>query len=279
MALRRALSSGAMQLNRCTWLGLGLEAGSPTAHTVAAGWASGETQSRFSASFSRPQHRHALSYHSAAFGYANGRFNVTDAKSSTSAARALAQPYRQCQTSAQPPAIPDEDWQLEYSGVVSSTVRTLKMVSIATATLSLMGSPLYIVATMDGQYTAAKIMAASGFTCFGLFTTGLLHWFVGPYVHKLWYHAPSEQVKVQMLNIFARPRELVFNIADVRHPEGISPLQTFEANGRTMFVDEATFENKELLEKLTPASPFDMDAGETDEKKDTDRGPTGPVNP
>lgn len=55
---------------------------------------------------------------------------------------------------------------------MSTTIRTLKMVSIATASLSLVGSPIYIMATMDGQYTAVKVMAASGFTLFGLFTTG-----------------------------------------------------------------------------------------------------------
>lgn len=37
-------------------------------------------------------------------------------------------------------------------------------------------------------------------------TAGLLHWFVGPYVHKLWFHAPSERVKVQVLSVFAQPR-------------------------------------------------------------------------
>lgn len=33
---------------------------------------------------------------------------------------------------------------------------------------------------------------------------GLLHWFVGPYVHKLWHNAPSKQVKVEMRNVFVQ---------------------------------------------------------------------------
>lgn len=61
---------------------------------------------------------------------------------------------------------------------------------------------------------------------------------------------------------------MVFSLSDVGHPEGISPLQTFQAQGRTLFVDEATFENKELLEKLTPPSPYDMDPEGSAEKKD-----------
>ena len=60
----------------------------------------------------------------------------------------------------------------------------------------------------------------------------------------------------------------MFNLSDVQHPEGIAPLQTFQDKGRTMFVDEATFENKELLEKLTPPSPFDIDPNAIEEKKE-----------
>jgi hypothetical protein len=66
-------------------------------------------------------------------------------------------------------------WELMYEGAVSKSVRTLKMVSMATAVMSLIGSPAYLYMTLDGQYTAVKIMAATGFTCFGLFTTGTRH--------------------------------------------------------------------------------------------------------
>lgn len=34
---------------------------------------------------------------------------------------------------------------------------------------------------------------------------GLLHWFLGPYVHKLWHDERSGRIKVQMLSIFAQP--------------------------------------------------------------------------
>lgn len=69
-----------------------------------------------------------------------------------------------------PPA--EQQWELEYEGLVSSTIRTLKLVSITTAVLSLIGSPTYLYYTLDGSYSAVKVLAASGFMCFGLFTTG-----------------------------------------------------------------------------------------------------------
>jgi hypothetical protein len=65
------------------------------------------------------------------------------------------------------------EWVLEYEGAVSTTIRTLKMVSITTATLSLLGGPAYLSYTLDGSYTAAKVIAATGFMCFGVFTTGV----------------------------------------------------------------------------------------------------------
>jgi hypothetical protein len=66
----------------------------------------------------------------------------------------------------------EQQWQLEYQGVVSVAIRSLKLVSITTAVLSLIGSPAYLYYTLDSGYTAVKVLAASGFTCFGLFTTG-----------------------------------------------------------------------------------------------------------
>lgn len=86
-------------------------------------------------------------------------------------------------------------------------------------------------------------------------------------------HSPPHEWKACFLCILRQLqrlhcREIVFSISDVGHPEGIAPLQTFQARGRTLFLDEASFENKELLEKLTPPSPFDMEPDGSAPKKD-----------
>jgi hypothetical protein len=58
---------------------------------------------------------------------------------------------------------------------VSSTIRTLKFVSISTALLTLIGSPLYLSQVLGtSDYAVAKVASATGFTLFGLFTTGVL---------------------------------------------------------------------------------------------------------
>lgn len=57
-------------------------------------------------------------------------------------------------------------------------------------------------------------------------------------------------------------RHLEFRLEDVQAPDSIAPLQTFQAAGRVLYIDDATFANKELLEKLTPTTPFDLQGGD-----------------
>lgn len=91
---------------------------------------------------------------------------------------------------AAPATAPPQDkdgWALEYEGTVSTSIRTLKMVSITTAGMALLGCPPYLYLTLDGTYTAVKIMSAVGFSSFGLFTTGahLTHGVLNPFVVAL----------------------------------------------------------------------------------------------
>ena len=89
-----------------------------------------------------------------------------------SAAACATAPDRPASSSA-----PDEHgWSLEYQGTVSTTIRTLKAVSITTAGMALLGCPPYLYFTLDGTYTALKVLSAVGFSSFGVFTTGAALW-------------------------------------------------------------------------------------------------------
>jgi hypothetical protein len=62
-------------------------------------------------------------------------------------------------------------------------------------------------------------------------------------------------------------RVMEFQLSAIEEPDSISPLQTFAVHGRTLYVDGSTFENKELLEELVPASPYTPpDQAEDDEE-------------
>ena len=71
-------------------------------------------------------------------------------------------------------------------------------------------------------------------------------------------------------------RELVFKLDSVTPPTGYAPLQTFDAAGRTLYVDSNHFEDKELLALLSPPNEYEMPtamssevpAAKAEEKKD-----------
>lgn len=70
-------------------------------------------------------------------------------------------------------------------------------------------------------------------------------------------------------------RRLTFALESVQPPDSISPLQTFQAGGRTLFVDDQSFENKELLAALSPPDPLVKDL----QKASQEQGSATPGGP
>jgi hypothetical protein len=68
-------------------------------------------------------------------------------------------------------------------------------------------------------------------------------------------------------------RTMTFSIDDIRAAESISPLQTFQVQGKTLFIDEATFENKYLLSLLLPADPLAVHVQEAADGQTSDDVP------
>jgi len=93
---------------------------------------------------------------------------------------------------------------------------------------------------------AARAFAAAGIAGFGLFTTGLLHWFVGPYVHELKLREKdSEEIEVTTLDVLGRRRETLLPLTKITPPpEGsIHPQATFcdSRTGKLYYVDVENF--------------------------------------
>jgi hypothetical protein len=51
---------------------------------------------------------------------------------------------------------------------------------------------------------------------------------------------------------------LEFQLSDIKEPDSIAPLQTLAVHGKVLYIDDKTFENKGLLEKLVPVSQYSM---------------------
>ena len=83
-------------------------------------------------------------------------------------------------------------------------------------------------------------------------TTGALHWFVSPYVHRLKWRPGADNVEVEMMTWMATSTWKSVRFADVEPPRTQRPFVSFRADGEFYFVDGEHFKDKRLLARLTP---------------------------
>jgi len=104
---------------------------------------------------------------------------------------------------------------------------------------------------------AARATAAVGIAGFGLFTTGLLHWFVGPYVHELTWRRKGEssssggsdedgdRIEVTTLDVLGRKSTRSLPLSRVAAPPdgSIHPQATFSDSetGKLYYIDVDNF--------------------------------------
>ncbi|KAJ4978972.1 hypothetical protein NE237_009752 [Protea cynaroides] len=145
-----------------------------------------------------------------------------------------------------------EDTGVVYHGPISSTIKKVKLLSLSTCCLSVSLGPVITFMTSADMNVILKGAVASSVIFLSASTTGALHWFVSPYVHKLRWQPGSDSFEVEMMSWLGTyvPRTLKF--ADIRHPDTNRPYVTFKANGDFYFVDTEHCQNKALLARLTP---------------------------
>lgn len=141
----------------------------------------------------------------------------------------------------------------EYLAPFSDAVRRVKALSVASLGITCFGAPI-LVALQDGASMSLGAKAGIAVTLmgFGSFTTGLLHWFASPYARSLRYDRATQMISIETLNFFAQKRQDSFHISEVEATESLSPVSTFQARGRTYYVDPNFFTDKQLLALLSP---------------------------
>ncbi|XP_068635390.1 uncharacterized protein [Aristolochia californica] len=139
-----------------------------------------------------------------------------------------------------------------YQGPISSTIKKVKLLSLSTCCLSISLGPVITFMTAPEMNVILKGAIASSVIFMSATSTGILHWFANPYIHKLKWQPGSDVFEVQMMSWLASyiPRTLRF--ADVRLAQTNRPFVTFAANGNYYFIDKDHCHNKALLAKLTP---------------------------
>lgn len=143
---------------------------------------------------------------------------------------------------------------VSYVAPLSATVHRLKRLSLFSCLLTTAAAPT--LAATEAMPPAAREVAAAGIAGFGLFTTGLLHWFVGPYVHELTWRdgdgdgdgnegADSSVIEVTTLDVLGRKQKMLLPLSRVAAPPdgSIHPQATFSDSetDRLYYVDVDNF--------------------------------------
>ncbi len=164
-----------------------------------------------------------------------------------------------------------------YEGPFGKTVTNLKRLSIASCAATTLTSPLLVALTSDVATPMTMKAAIAATICsFGMFTTGLLHWFTSPYVQRLVHHAGTNEVTLETKGMLGGTVTTVVQLdKDIQPANTMQPLSTFQvlfvwtiicgnksvmasyiintqAKGRVFYVDADNFADKQLLMKLTP---------------------------
>jgi len=151
----------------------------------------------------------------------------------------------------------------------------VKMLSISSCAATVIGAPI-IVAMGDASGAAAKVGIAGALLTFGVFTTGLMHLYTKPYVHKMWVtNLPKDstkeswdaiQVKVERLGIFANRKTETFAVGDTKPYEGWHPLGTFQHKNYPMYLDRDHFPDADLYNYISGAEVEEEEEEEEEEE-------------
>ena len=169
-------------------------------------------------------------------------------------------------SSPSPPSNPSPGYI--YEAPFSSAVRKVKRLSLFSCFCALGAGPV-IMGLDAGSTFTATVSIAGTLASFGIFTTGLLHWFTSPYTHKLVYDPKTESIDVTTLDMLGRSRTQTIKVADVKEADSVHPLSSFGADGKIFYLDKDYFVDKALLERLIP-SPVTPESQSTTEGKNSD---------
>jgi len=157
----------------------------------------------------------------------------------------------------------DDEKHWTFEAPLSSALKRVKLLSLVSSGTTLASAPLLVTAGPAEMSWYAKASLAASLSVFGLFTTGLLHWYTYPYVHRLIHHARTDTCTATQLNVFGRSKSTSFKVSDATVPQTVRPMVSFVVANRYYFIDSASFNNRELYSRLVPLEevPGGVDKG------------------
>ncbi len=151
-----------------------------------------------------------------------------------------------------------------YEGPFSNAVKKVKHLSLFSCFVTLSSCPVMFLldpATLVEGAAAtsmtARMSLAATLSTFGLGTTGLLHWFTYPYIHRLSYDGKGFDIETATFLAKKKVDRIPLEEIEAGAPGSMHPLSTFKASGRIYYIDKEYFFDKQLLSILAGDDPDD----------------------
>ncbi|EGD80561.1 hypothetical protein PTSG_01153 [Salpingoeca rosetta] len=137
---------------------------------------------------------------------------------------------------------------LLYEAPIARPVRTLKVVSVTSATLTLLFLPASIFIGNPDMSAMAKVALSTTVCCFAGATTGALHWATKSYVCNITVsHEDAEKLKrgedcsdisltAETVSFFGGVKQTTFSAADVTYPTDDPAFKSFFVGNQSFFV-------------------------------------------
>lgn len=142
------------------------------------------------------------------------------------------------------------EFELVYRGPLRSAIRAVKLFSLSTCAIALVGGPVLVMMGNPSVPLIGRILMTSFVMTVGVSTTLILHWLMKGYVIEMYYDPKAEKLRVYTLTMFAKKRCQTFHLSEAGPPESLTAFSTFQAQGKSYFMHTEVMENKELLGKI-----------------------------
>ena len=138
--------------------------------------------------------------------------------------------------------------KLVYEGPLSRPVQLVKVLSLSTALMTMLATPLLMVYGKQSVPMAGKLAIGTTIILAGTSTTFLLHWITKVYVHRMFYNAATEMFVAETMSLFAMKKKTEFSLVEIRLAKEPSAFTTFEAKGKKYFLHSDLMEAQQVLQ-------------------------------
>ena len=126
----------------------------------------------------------------------------------------------------------DDTRELVYEGSFGALIRRVKMVSVASCSLTLLTMPMLALFGDASVAIEARLAIAGVVSLFGAGTTGTVNWICKPYIVRLWRNT-QDHYTAETVNILAQRKLTNFVAADVTQGDN-RPFSSFKLGSRGM---------------------------------------------